>query len=199
MGGVISIFQAEKPRAEGQLAPSTPAPPPPLAGGGWVSGGGANAVQVFCFQAWALSPRPCCLLEPSGKAPAVEMSICPDFGAWPSRAWVTFHPASRPPLCLLPPPHRSPCCQGNLQAISRQALPASQISLFSLFIFFLYMRPRQYMGWFLVYSRIWYIILVLSKTSSLLHSLLDLSFDIHLLRSYYVLSTVLDNWGNKHL
>lgn len=34
MGGVISIFQAEKPRAEGQLAPSTPAPPPPLAGGG---------------------------------------------------------------------------------------------------------------------------------------------------------------------
>ena len=34
MGGVISIFQAEKPCAEGQLAPSTPAPPPPLAGGG---------------------------------------------------------------------------------------------------------------------------------------------------------------------
>lgn len=70
-------------------------------------------------------------------------------------------------------------------------------SLFSLFIFFLVCILDNTWGAFLVYSHTWYIIFVLSKTSSFLHLLLDPSFGIHLLSSYYVLSTVLDNWGIK--
>ena len=125
----------------------------------------------------------------------------------PSRLWsLAFKGLSDFPPGFQTPtmPHASP---SGVYMLPREPASRFQASLcphprfpFSpyLFSFFICILENTW-GDFLVYSCIWYIIFVPSKTFSFLPLLLDPSFDIRLLSSYYVLSTVLDNWGNENL
>lgn len=94
-------------RAERKLGLATSMLPPTLAGRGWVGGGGTHTVPVVCFQSWALSPRPCCLLEPSGKDCALKWaSFQTSEPGLEGPVWLP--PGFQPPPFLMSSPQRAP-------------------------------------------------------------------------------------------
>lgn len=110
MGGVISIFQAEKPRAEGKLALFTLTPPPPLAGSKRGPGlllPNPSFISHTVLPLGAFWRGPCCGNEHLSKLWSLAF-----------KGLSNFPPGVRSPPCLMPPAHGSPHCQGSLPVIS---------------------------------------------------------------------------------